>query len=101
MANAWNQCLKVYTGVFVGYGSGLAERYLHVRGRFRFGWRHHWCFIIVVIGGLGSLSGAFIGAIILGLGLFWHLIFETGCGLCAMLMIVIDYPAWGLMGKPE
>jgi branched-subunit amino acid ABC-type transport system permease component len=51
------------------------------------------CFIIVVIGGLGSLPGAFIGAIILGL-------LTAGCGFCFHVDDChSDYPALGADGQ--
>jgi branched-chain amino acid transport system permease protein len=62
------------------------------------------CFIIVVIGGLGSLSGAFIGAVILGLvnafGLYIFPKLTIAFGFILMIIILIIRP-WGLMGKPE
>lgn len=62
------------------------------------------CFIIVVIGGLGSLPGAFIGAIILGqLTSFGILVvprMAVGFGFLLMAIILIIRP-YGLMGKAE
>ena len=62
------------------------------------------CFIIVVIGGLGSLPGAFIGAIILGLltsfGIFIVPRLAVAFGFLLMIIILVIRP-WGLMGKPE
>ena len=62
------------------------------------------CFIIVVIGGLGSLSGAFLGSVIFGLvNAFGILIFPRlaiAFGFILMIVILIIRP-WGLMGKPE
>jgi branched-subunit amino acid ABC-type transport system permease component len=62
------------------------------------------CFIIVVIGGLGSLSGAFIGSIILGLlhafGIFILPRLAVAFGFMLMIIILVIRP-WGLMGKPE
>ncbi len=62
------------------------------------------CFIIVVIGGLGSLPGAFIGAIILGLLTAFgiYIIPKLAVAFAFMLMIVIlIIRPWGLLGKPE
>jgi branched-chain amino acid transport system permease protein len=62
------------------------------------------CFIIVVIGGLGSLSGAFIGAIILGLlnAFGIYVIPKMAVAFAFMLMIaILIIRPWGLMGKPE
>lgn len=62
------------------------------------------CFIIVVIGGLGSLSGAFLGSIILGLlnafGIYIIPKLAVAFGFMLMIVILIIRP-WGLMGKPE
>ena len=62
------------------------------------------CFIIVVIGGLGSLPGAFIGAIILGLVTAFgiYIIPKLAVAFAFMLMIfILIIRPWGLMGKPE
>jgi branched-subunit amino acid ABC-type transport system permease component len=62
------------------------------------------CFIIVVIGGLGSTLGAFIGAIIYGLAYAIGVIVfpkvAIGIGFILMAVILIIRP-WGLMGRPE
>lgn len=62
------------------------------------------CFIIVVIGGLGSLSGAFIGSIIFGLltafGILVAPRLAIAFGFVLMIVVLIIRP-WGLMGKPE
>lgn len=62
------------------------------------------CFIIVVIGGLGSLSGAFLGSIIFGLVTAFGILvaprLAIAFGFILMMVILIIRP-WGLMGKPE
>jgi branched-chain amino acid transport system permease protein len=62
------------------------------------------CFIIVVIGGLGSLPGAFLGAVILGLltafGIYVIPKLAVAFAFLLMIAILIIRP-WGLMGKPE
>lgn len=62
------------------------------------------CFIVVVIGGLGSTFGAFLGAIIFGLSYaFGILVFPKvaiGIGFIIMATILVVRP-WGLMGTPE
>lgn len=62
------------------------------------------CFIIVVIGGLGSTLGAFIGAIIFGLSYALGIVafpkVAIGIGFIIMAVILIIRP-WGLMGRPE
>lgn len=62
------------------------------------------CFIIVVIGGLGSLSGAFLGSIIFGLvhafGILVAPRLAIAFGFILMIVVLIIRP-WGLMGKPE
>ena len=60
------------------------------------------CFIIVVIGGLGSLSGTFLGSIIFGLvNAFGILIaprLTIAFGFILMIIVLIIRP-WGLLGK--
>lgn len=62
------------------------------------------CFIIVIIGGLGSLWGAFLGAIILGqLTAFGILLvpdFEIVLIYLMMVAVLMIRP-WGLLGRPE
>lgn len=60
-------------------------------------------FIIIVIGGFGSLGGALIGAIILGvvksLGVLFVPKLVIGLPFFLMVIILIARP-WGLLGKP-
>jgi len=62
------------------------------------------CFIIVIIGGLGNLAGAFIGAIILGeLTAFGILLlpdFEIAL-IYLMMVVVLMFRPWGLLGHQE
>ena len=62
------------------------------------------CFIIVVIGGLGSISGAFLGSIIFGLVTAFGILIAPrlaiAFGFILMIVVLIIRP-WGLMGKPE
>ena len=62
------------------------------------------CFIVVVIGGLGSLTGAFLGAIILGLldafGIMVLPELALAFGFILMAVVLIVRP-YGLMGKRE
>ena len=62
------------------------------------------CFIIVVIGGLGSLSGAFLGSVILGLttafGLYIIPKLAVAFGFILMIIVLILRP-WGLLGEPD
>jgi len=61
------------------------------------------CFIIVIIGGLGSLWGALIGALILGLlNAFGSVFFpEIEIALTyILLMTVLAVRPWGLLGRP-
>jgi branched-subunit amino acid ABC-type transport system permease component len=62
------------------------------------------CFIIVVIGGLGSTLGAFIGSIIYGLayalGIMVFPQVAIAIGFILMAVILIIRP-WGLLGRPE
>lgn len=62
------------------------------------------CFIIVVVGGLGSLPGAFLGALVLGLlnAFGIYIIPRLAVAFAFILMIVVLlFRPWGLMGKPE
>ncbi|MCY6383718.1 branched-chain amino acid ABC transporter permease [Hoeflea prorocentri] len=62
------------------------------------------CFIIVIIGGLGSLGGAFLGAIMLGLltafGISLFPDFEIVMVYLMMVLVLLIRP-WGLLGKPQ
>ncbi len=62
------------------------------------------CFIIVVIGGLGSIPGAFLGAIILGFttafGLYIIPKLAVAFGFILMIIVLIIRPR-GLMGEPD
>ena len=100
---------KVYTGVFMlgCWLGGLAGTLMPPMSVVALGSDMEViieCFIIVVIGGLGSLSGAFIGAIILGLvdafGIYIIPKLAVAFGFMLMIVILIIRP-WGLMGKPE
>ena len=62
------------------------------------------CFVIVIIGGLGSLWGSFVGALIYGL------VFNYGSVIVPnwqdvfaflLLMAVLFVRPWGLFGRPE
>ncbi|MGY9054888.1 MAG: branched-chain amino acid ABC transporter permease [Alphaproteobacteria bacterium] len=62
------------------------------------------CFVIVIIGGLGSLWGSFLGALIFGLVYnFGSVIFPNGQDVFAylLLLVVLLIRPWGLFGKPE
>ena len=61
-------------------------------------------FVIVIIGGLGSLWGSFLGALIFGLVYnFGSVIFPNGQDVFAylLLLVVLLIRPWGLFGKPE
>ncbi|WP_026989084.1 branched-chain amino acid ABC transporter permease [Fodinicurvata sediminis] len=62
------------------------------------------CFIVVIIGGLGSLWGAFIGAILIGqlrsIGLYFVPEWEIVLVYLLMVAILVFRP-WGLLGKRE
>ena len=99
----------VYTGVFMlgSYLAGLAGALMPPMSVVALGSDMAViieCFIIVVIGGLGSLPGAFLGAIILGLlnafGIYVMPKLAVAFPFMLMIVILIVRP-WGLMGKPE
>ena len=62
------------------------------------------CFIIVIIGGLGSLWGSFVGALILGFVITfgsvlvpeWELVLPY-----ALMLAILLWRPWGLFGKVE
>jgi branched-chain amino acid transport system permease protein len=62
------------------------------------------CFAVVVIGGLGSIGGALLGSLIIGVGItFIQLPFSRLAVVfpyIVMALILIIRP-WGLFGKPE
>jgi branched-subunit amino acid ABC-type transport system permease component len=61
-------------------------------------------FVVVVLGGLGSLRGAFLGAVLIGLlhayGLVFMPVFELALAYVAMAAVLIVRP-WGLFGVRE
>jgi branched-chain amino acid transport system permease protein len=61
-------------------------------------------FIVAVIGGLGSVAGAAIGAVIIGLfetaGVLWAPQWESAFIYLAMIAVLAIRP-WGLLGTPE
>jgi branched-chain amino acid transport system permease protein len=61
-------------------------------------------FVVVVLGGLGSLRGAFLGSVLIGLlhayGLLFMPVFELALGYMAMAAVLIVRP-WGLFGVRE
>lgn len=62
------------------------------------------CFAVVVIGGLGSIGGALLGSLILGVGVAFIQLPLSRAAIVfpyfAMALILIIRP-WGLFGKPE
>jgi len=61
-------------------------------------------FVVVVIGGMGSIGGAFLAAVIIGeLQAFGILIFPeiTLVLLFLVMAVVLVLRPWGLMGRPE
>jgi len=62
------------------------------------------CFVIVIVGGLGSLWGTFVGALLYGLVFnFGSVIYPNGQDVFAylLLLVVLLIRPWGLYGKPE
>lgn len=61
-------------------------------------------FVVVVIGGMGSLKGAFIGAMLIGMfhafGVMFLPIFELAIAYIAMAIVLIIRP-WGIFGVRE
>lgn len=62
------------------------------------------CFIIVIIGGLGSLWGSFIGALALGFVTMFGTVIFPGWEIVlsyVLMMAVLLWRPWGLFGLPE
>jgi branched-chain amino acid transport system permease protein len=61
-------------------------------------------FVVVVLGGLGSLRGAFLGAMAIGLlhayGIIWLPVFELALAYLGMAAVLVVRP-WGLFGVRE
>ncbi|HME91397.1 MAG TPA: branched-chain amino acid ABC transporter permease [Myxococcaceae bacterium] len=61
-------------------------------------------FVVVVLGGLGSLRGAFLGAVVIGLlhayGLLYLPVFELALAYVGMAAVLVVRP-WGLFGVRE
>ena len=61
-------------------------------------------FVVVVLGGLGSLRGAFLGAVVIGLlhayGLLYLPVFELALAYVGMALVLIIRPH-GLFGIRE
>jgi branched-subunit amino acid ABC-type transport system permease component len=61
-------------------------------------------FVVVVLGGLGSLRGAFLGAVVIGLlhayGLLYLPVFELALAYVGMAAVLVIRP-WGLFGVRE
>jgi branched-chain amino acid transport system permease protein len=62
------------------------------------------CFIVVVIGGLGSLKGTLIGALLIGQVESFGILFFPRVSLAftfILMAIVLIWRPWGLLGKEE
>jgi branched-chain amino acid transport system permease protein len=62
------------------------------------------CFVIVIIGGLGSLFGSFVGALILGfLTVFGSMFLQEWVivAVYIMMVVVLLIRPWGLFGKSD
>jgi branched-subunit amino acid ABC-type transport system permease component len=62
------------------------------------------CFVIVIVGGLGSLWGSFLGAVILGVVTNFGVLlvgeWEVVLVYVMMIAVLLARP-WGLLGRPE
>jgi branched-chain amino acid transport system permease protein len=61
------------------------------------------CFIIVIVGGLGSLWGALLGALLLGQVMVFGVVFLPELEIVfvyLLLMAVLILRPWGLLGRP-
>ena len=62
------------------------------------------CFIIVIIGGLGSLWGSFLGALILGLVTVFGAVLVPEWEIVltyALMLAVLLWRPWGLFGREQ
>ncbi len=62
------------------------------------------CFIIVIIGGLGNLAGAFLGAFLVGQLTVFGIVFTPGLELILIylpMVAVLMFRPWGLLGRQE
>ena len=62
------------------------------------------CFVIIVIGGMGSYGGAFLASIILGLVNAFGILIIPKIALVfgfLLMAIVLIFRPWGLMGRQE
>lgn len=61
------------------------------------------CFLIVVIGGAGSIGGALVAAILVGLTDAFGIVFLPRFAMLfiyALMIVVLLFRPWGLLGKP-
>jgi branched-subunit amino acid ABC-type transport system permease component len=100
---------SVYTGIFMlgSWLAGIAGIVAAPVTSITLGMDHVvliQCFVVVVIGGMGSLSGAFLGSIIMGLINSFGIIFlpELALVFAFLLMaIILIIRPFGLMGESE
>ena len=100
---------RLFTGVFAlgaglaGLGGALAAPIfavgpgLHVQVIIE-------AFVVVVIGGMGSVGGALVGALLVGMVNAFGLLAVPGLALVmtfALMAIVLVVRPWGLFGRPE
>jgi branched-subunit amino acid ABC-type transport system permease component len=61
-------------------------------------------FIVTVVGGLGSVAGAALGAVVIatveGLGTLWVPSYASSAGYLVMILVLAVRP-WGLFGTPD
>ena len=62
------------------------------------------CFVVVVVGGMGSILGALLGALLIGELYAFGILIVPRAALAflflAMTVVLVIRP-WGLLGKPE
>jgi branched-chain amino acid transport system permease protein len=99
----------LFTGVFV-LGSilaGLGGAVQLPREALNHSMHHHVIaeiFVVVVVGGMGSISGAFLAAVLISeLNAFGILVFPqiTLVLVFLFMAVVLIFRPWGLLGKPE
>jgi len=62
------------------------------------------CFVVVVVGGMGSISGSLLGALLIGELYAFGILIVPRVALASLFLamtVVLIIRPWGLLGKPE
>jgi branched-chain amino acid transport system permease protein len=61
------------------------------------------CFVVIVVGGFGSITGSLVAALLTGLVQAWGIVFLPRMALVfpfILMVVVLIFRPWGLMGRP-